>query len=410
MSTLFLRSVALAAAFVPLLVQAVPLSLEAALDLAVQRSEAARSARAGITSASEVARSAGQLPDPMLRAGVDNLTVTGGDRLSTTRDSMTMKRIGISQEWVSREKREAQQAAADATVSRETVQAEAAIAETRMQTALAYLDAFYAGEALKLTTLMEQHAHEELQASRGRLSSSTGSSQEVLALTASRGVAQDESAETRQQRSAAHVALQRWVGSQPDELLSPPLTSMPSEQAYVANHPTVVATQRDIEVAGRSAALTALQRKSNWTWEVSYGQRTGYSDMVSFGVSIPLHVAPAQRQDRETAAKLALVDKAEAALSDATRNAIAEYQALRSDVDRLTQRIERYGPAVVTPAQQRTVAATAAYQSNQGSLVSLFAARHADVDAQGKLLSLQRDLAKAQAQLIFRPLNVGGAQ
>jgi hypothetical protein len=47
-----------------------------------------------------------------------------------------------------------------------------------LQTALAYADAFYAGEALKLTTLVEHHAHEELEAARGRLASSAGGSQE----------------------------------------------------------------------------------------------------------------------------------------------------------------------------------------------------------------------------------------
>ena len=85
----------------------------------------------------------------------------------------------------------------------------------------------------------------------------------------------------------------------------------------MAAHPTVVAKRRDIEVARQDTTVARLNRKPNWTWEVSYGQRTGYPDLVSFGVSIPLPVAPAQRQDRETAAKLALVDKAEAELAEA---------------------------------------------------------------------------------------------
>ena len=410
MPSFTLPAAALAAALLPLLVEAAPLSLEAALDLAVQRSEAARSARAGVSSASEAARAAGQLPDPMLRAGVDNLPVTDGDRFSTTRDSMTMKRIGISQEWLSRDKRGARQAAADASVSREAAQADAAVAETRLQTALAYLDAFYATEALKLTTLMEHHAHEEVEAARARLSSSTGSGQDVLTLTGARGTAEDESAEVRQLQSAATVALQRWVGTQPDELRPAALAPAPSEQAFVAGHPTVVAMQRAIDVAKQAAAIASSERKPNWTWEVSYGQRTGYSDMVSVGVSIPLQLARDQRQDRETASKLALVDKAEADLVEATRAATAEYLAVSGDSRRLQERIERYRAGVVAPAGQRTAVATAAYRSNQTSLTTLFEARHAEVEAQRKLLSLQRDLAKAQAQLVFKPLNVGASQ
>ena len=413
MSRHVLCAAALAAAFLPALAEAAPLSLEQALDLAVQRSESARAARAGMSGASEVSRAASQLPDPMLRVGVENLPVTGAERFNTTRDSQTMKRIGISQEWISRDKRTARQAAAQAAVGKEAVQAQMAEADTRMQTALAYLDAWYAAEALKLTTLTEHHVHEELEASRARLAASTGGSPEVLALAAARGMAEDETAEVRQQQSAATVALERWVGIAAEELMG--VTAMPvrterTEQAYVAGAPSVLALQRDIDVARRLAALAASERKANWTWELSYGQRTGYSDMVSVGVSIPLQVAPGERQDRETAAKLALVDKAEAELAEAMRTAAAEYRALASDAQRLQDRIERLRSGVLIPAQQRTTAAMAAYRSNQASLSSLFEARHAEVEAQRKLLNLQRDLAKTQARLAFRPLTPGAAQ
>jgi outer membrane protein TolC len=410
MFTFLQRAVALAVALLPALTVAAPLTLTQALDLAVQRSEATRSARAGVASASETARAAGQLPDPTLRAGVDNLPVTGGDRFSTTRDSMTMKRIGLGQEWVSAEKRAARQAAADAMVSRESLAVQATAADVRLQTALAYVDAYFAGETLKLTTLSEHHVHEELEAAKARFSSSAGSSQEVLAATSSRGIAEDESAEVQQQQSSARVALERWVGVQAEDLAAPRELAGIDERAFIANHPMVLAAQRDIEVARQEASVAASNRKPNWSWEVSYGQRTGYSDMVSFGVSIPLPVSPAERQDREAASKLALVDKAEGTLAEATRAAQAEFRGLASDAQRLTDRIQRYQSSVVVPTQQRTAAALAGYRSNQVTLMSLFEARHMEVEAQRKLLSMQRDLAKAQAQLAFKPLVNGGAR
>jgi len=410
MFTFSLRAAALAAAMLPALAVAAPLTLTQALDLAVPRSEATRSARAGVASASEAARAAGQRPDPTLRAGVDNLPVTGGDRFSTTRDSATMRRIGIGQEWVSAEKRAARQAAADAMVSRESASVLATAAEVRLQTALAYLDAYFAGETLKQTTLSEHHVHEELEAAKARLSSSTGSSQEVLAATSARGMAEDESAEVRQQQSAARVALERWVGVPTDELAAPVELAGADEQAFIANHPMVLAAQRDVELARQEAAVAASNRRPNWSWEISYGQRAGYSDMVSFGVSIPLAVSPAERQDRETASKLALVDKAEASLAEATRSAQAEFRGLASDAQRLSERIQRYQSSVVVPTQQRTAAALAGYRSNQVTLMALFEARHMEVEAQRKLLSLQRDLAKAQAQLAYKPIVNGGAR
>jgi len=81
-----------------------------------------------------------------------------------------------------------------------------------------------------------------------------------------------------------------------------------------------------------------------------------------------------------------------------------------SDAERLQRRIERYRISVVTPARQRTAAALAAYRSNQAPLTALFEARHMEVEAQRKLLALQRDLARSQAQLAFKPLVRGGAR
>jgi cobalt-zinc-cadmium efflux system outer membrane protein len=405
-----LRAVALTAAWLPALAQAAPLTLEQALALAVQRSESTRAARAGALSTAESARAAGQLPDPTLQAGIDNLPVTGPGAFRTTSDSMTMKRIGISQEWLSSQKRATRQAAAQALWARDDAQVQAAVADARLHAALAYVDAFYAKEALELTSLMAHHAHEELEASKARVASATGSSQEMLALASARGMAEDESDDVRQQQGEAVLALERWVGIPIDEL-APPLVPPPStEDEFVSHLTSLVALRRDVDVAKQAAAATASERTPNWTWQVSYGQRTGYSDMVSVGVSIPLQVAPAQRQDRETAARLALVEKAEADLAEATRAASAEYATLLSDAQRLQQRIARYRAGVVVPAQQRIAAATAGYASNQVSLATLFEARHAEVDAERRLLALQRDLAKAQVQLAFRPLVQGGEQ
>lgn len=411
MSQHILRAVVLAAALLPATwAVAAPLSLDQAVALAVQRSQMARSARAGAMSAAEMARASGQQPDPMLTFGIDNLPATGGSRFSTNAEDMTMKRIGMSQEWVSADKRSAREAVSSAMHRRESVMEGVAAADARMQTAMVFIEAYYAGEVLKLTTHIESHAREELEAGKGRLATVSGSSAEVLGLTSALGLAEDESADLRQQRGASGAALQRWTGLPADELVQPRLPAVPTQDAFVASHPLVVAKQRDIEVARQEVEVARLNRKPNWTYEVSYGQRVGRPDLVSFGVSIPLPIAPDARQDRETAAKLALVEKAEADAEEARRAAAGEYAALTSDARRLQERIERFQTAVLEPLKQRTAASLAAYRSNQATLMMVFDARHAEVEAQRKVLNLQRDLAKAQAQLVFKPIPQGAAQ
>lgn len=321
-----------------------------------------------------------------------------------------MKRIGIAQEWVPAEKRAARESVASAITARESVTERFAVADARLQTALAYIDAYYAGQALELTTLNEKHAREELEAGKGRLATVSGSSAEVLGLAGALGMADDESADQRQQHGAAVALLQRWTGVPVEGLSEPRPAAVPAEEAFVAAHPAVATKLRDIEVARREAMAATLNRKPNWTWEVSYGQRQGLSDLVSFGVRIPLPVAPAARQDRETAARMAMVDKAEAELEEARRAAAGEYAALVSDARRLQERLQRFETGVLTPLRQRTSATLAAYRSNQASLVMLFEARHAEVEAQRKLLSLRRELARTQAQLAFKPIAQGAAQ
>jgi outer membrane protein TolC len=406
-----LRAAGLAAALLPAgWAAAAPLSLDQAIDLAVQRSQATRSARAAAASAAETVRAAGQQPDPMLNVGMDNLPATGAQRFSPAAEDMTMKRIGLSQEWVSAEKRAAREAVASAMQRRQSAMEQVAAAQARLQAAMAYIEAYYAGEALKLMALDEMHANEELEAGKGRLATLSGSSAEVLGLASALGAAEDEAAEARQQQAAAVANLQRWTGSASDELELPRVGSAADQEAFVAGHPAVVSRQRDIEVARQEAQASRLNRRPNWTYELSYGQRQGRPDMVSFGVSIPLPIAPAARQDRETAARLAMAEKAEAEHAEAQRDAAGEYAALASDERRLRDRIERFQAGVIEPVKQRTAAALAAYRSNQGSLVMLFEARHAEVDAQRKLLGLQRELAKTQAQLAFKPVAEGAAR
>ena len=83
MKSLFYSAAMGMVAVVPAIVSASPLSLEQALELAVQRSQAVLAARVGAEAATQTARAAGQLPDPMLSVGIENLPVTGPDRMRT---------------------------------------------------------------------------------------------------------------------------------------------------------------------------------------------------------------------------------------------------------------------------------------------------------------------------------------
>src|SRR5690349_8890167 len=78
-----------------------PLTLAEAQRLALGRSQLVVAQDAAVAAAKESAVAAGQLKDPVLRLGLDNFPVSGPDAGSFTKDSMTMARIGVMQEWTS---------------------------------------------------------------------------------------------------------------------------------------------------------------------------------------------------------------------------------------------------------------------------------------------------------------------
>src|ERR1700758_3243643 len=130
--------------------QETPVTLDAALQAATDHSAAMGAAQASVRASSEAAVRAGQLPDPTLKAGVDNLPVTGPQKYTIGQDFMTMRRIGIEQEWVSGEKRRLRSTLANQMVGREHDGYLLQLANVRQQTAGAWLNAIYAKKAVSL--------------------------------------------------------------------------------------------------------------------------------------------------------------------------------------------------------------------------------------------------------------------
>ncbi len=103
--------------------QATPLSLEEALQLAERNAPILQARQEQMTAARHAVIPAGELPDPRLNLGVQNLPVDGSDRWSMNRDFMTMQVVGLSQEVPNRDKREARVETARASVERADAEA-----------------------------------------------------------------------------------------------------------------------------------------------------------------------------------------------------------------------------------------------------------------------------------------------
>ncbi|MBR8041949.1 TolC family protein [Burkholderia cenocepacia] len=385
-----------------------PLTLDAALQSATDRSASMQAAQASVLARSEAAVKAGQLPDPMLKAGIDNLPVNGGQRFTVGQDFMTMRRIGIEQEWVSGDKRRLRTALADEQVGRERAGYLVQLAAVRRQTATAWLDAVYAKQALALQQALLGHMNHELDATQASYRGAKASAGDVVQARAMLAQTQDQVLKAQQAYRTALIALARWTAVPVTDVAGTPpapesfVSALPPDELRLSQ-PALVAAADDIAVAEADAAVANSERSPNWTWEIAYQQRGGaYSNMVSIGVSIPLPLNRKNRQNRDVAEKAALATKARLMYEDTLRQVQADIRTQSDTLASGRERIANLSAALLPAADQRVQLATAAYRAGTGSLADTFAARRAQLEAQLQVLDLRRDVSQTWAQLEYQ--------
>ncbi|MEX3634581.1 TolC family protein [Paraburkholderia sp. BR14320] len=383
-------------------------TLEAALQSATDRSAAMQAAQASERASSEAAVKAGQLPDPTLKAGLDNLPVTGPQKFTIGQDFMTMRRIGIEQEWVSGEKRQLRSTLANQMVGREHDGYLLQLANVRQQTAGAWLNAIYAKKAASLQQELLDHMNHELAATKASYRGAKATAADVVQGQAMLAQTQDQVLKAEQTYKTALIALSRWTATPVSDVTGEPpapasfVSSLPPEELKQVQ-PTLVAAADDIAVADADTAVANSERSPNWTWEVAYQQRGGaYSNMVSVGVSIPLPINRKNRQNRDAAEKAELATKARLLYEDTQRQVEADIQAQSANLASGRERIANLSQSLLPAADERVQLANAAYRSGTGSLADTFAARRAQLDAQLQVLDLKRDVSQTWAQLEYQ--------
>ncbi|KWF00966.1 transporter [Burkholderia ubonensis] len=388
--------------------QQAPFTLDAALQAATDRSSSMQAAQASVRAGSEAAVKAGQLPDPMLKAGIDNLPVNGPQRFTIGQDFMTMRRIGIEQEWVSGEKRRLRSALANEMVGRERAGYLAQLANVRQQTAAAWLNTVYANKALALQQALLDHMRHELAATNASYRGAKASAADVVQAQTMLAQTQDQVLKAQQAYQTALIGLSRWTAVPVSEVTGEPpapesfVSSLPPDELRLSQ-PTLVAAADDIAVAEADTAVANSERSPNWTWEVAYLQRGGaYSNMVSVGVTIPLPLNRKNRQNRDVAEKAELATKARLMYEDALRQVQADIRAQSATLASGRERIASLSQSLLPAADQRVQLANAAYRAGSGSLADTFAARRAQLEAQLQVLDLKREVSLTWAQLEYQ--------
>ena len=384
------------------------LSLTDAQRLAVERSRQLAGQDAAVAADRDLAVSAAQNPDPVLSAGIENLPVTGADQFSVGSDFMTQRSIGVTQELTRGDKKRLRGEHYDREADKTLAEKAEATLIIRRDTALAWLDRYYAEASAELIGEQILQAQGEIEAAQTAYRSGRGSQSDVLAARTALLGLQDRASEIARKVRTAKIALVREIGEPGDLPLAqrPVIDHIPIDPGaldkHIAMHPDIVVLAKREDLAATDARLAQANKQSDWSVGLSYAQRgSQYSNMASIGVSVPLQWDQANRQDREVAAKLAQAEQISAQREEAMRAATAEVRTMIAEWESARERQTRLEHQLVPLAAERTEAELSAYRSGKSSLNDVLVARRSEVDARLQALQMQADAARLWAQLNF---------
>lgn len=392
----------------------VVVSFDDAQRVAVERAPLLTARQAQRDAAQEEAARAAQLPDPRLKLGVNNWPVTGADAFSFSADFMTMKQIGVMQDFPARAKLRARQQVADRAVEQADAQSVADRVAVKQAAAQAWITLWATQDEAAALQSLREPAQIAVEATRARLVGGTGSATDALAAKSAALHLESRIDDAQAAVDASRASLARWLGSASADVDTsgepPPLDILPVDETELLNSIDRLGpmlpwdAHRHLADAAVDAAIA--DKRPDWSLGVTYGQRdrspTGAarSDMLMVEFSIGLPLFTGNRQDRDIAARRAERDSVAASYEEARRVQRESLQRLLADWHGLLRQVTRHEQQMLPLARDRSRTALAAYASG-GDLQPWIDAQREEIDLHRMHVQLLGDLGRAWAQLAY---------
>jgi cobalt-zinc-cadmium efflux system outer membrane protein len=351
------------------------LSLDDAVRRALEMAPQVSAQTANLEAMQALTLSAGRLPDPELVIGIDNLPVTGSDAYSMTSDFMTMRKVGVMQEFPSGAKRKLQREVADAQAGVANAELTEARLATAQQVAQAWVRRAAAEAALKDLQLLESEVDLQATAARAALASGRSSTAEALAAEAAVAQLHNRLLRMRSEVRQATAELARWLGSDASLTLAPmpSFNELPTPPAALLaaahEHGSLLPFGSQIEAARLEVDLAKAQRRPDWSAELVFAKRgPEYSDMVSLQFRVGLPLFTKYRQNPVISAKHAELRRLEAERETELRMHTAEVQQMLTEWEQLGEQLAQYERELLPLSRERSRAALESYRAGRGDL------------------------------------------
>jgi len=405
-----LASFALALVPLVLAAQTSAVALPEAERLALERDAELHRLEADREALTARAVAAGELPDPRVRVGPNNVPV---DSFSLDEEDMTMIEVGLSQMFPAGQSL----SLARSRLIEESNAVEARMADRRRlvqrELRMSWIDRTLLLEAVRL--IDEQISWLEPMIAAATASYGHGQLRQLDVLNASleQAMLSERLIDLRRERAAADAAIERWIGLPAENTVA----GLPSRRDWpelavlesrLPMHPTQLDFEQRIAAADTAVELMRQKYRPDWELAIAYGFRDGRgmdggsrSDMLSAMLSFNLPLFTRDRQDREVASARAESRAIREMHLDHDRELRAELLAAWRQRRELGELEALYEQRLLTLGENAARAASAAYANDTAQFDEVVQARRVWLELELGRLRAAADMARADAALSY---------
>lgn len=393
---------------------AVPLTLAEAEDRALEADPGQLALQASAEALREKSVSAGELPDPVLRLGLNNYPIESG---SFSTEGMTHAAVGIRQMFPAGQTRELSTLQLERYAGARDAEADARHRDVLTASRHAWLDAYLWQQSGDLLRESRPFFSNLADISRSLYEVGRTGQQDVLRAELELSRLDDRLIDSNRQLARARAALAEWVGAasvRPIARKLPAWSTLPAPQELhggLPTHPALLAADAQVAARGTGVELAKQRGKPRWGLDVGYSYREGFlpngeprSDFVSVGVTVDLPFFRKRSVDSTLAAALADRSAAQSRREQLLRRLSSRLDSEYAHWLELTRRLELYENRILRQAGEHAAAALLAYQNDRADFADVMRGFIVDLDARTQYLQLQVECARSYAVLA----NLGG--
>ncbi|MDG5751476.1 TolC family protein [Qipengyuania sp. XHP0211] len=377
---------------------------EEALRAAVSEQPQVRARELQLDARRSVADAADELPDPRLRAGIQNLPVAGPAAFEIDRQLPTQIQVGVEQDIPNLAERHARARMAVADIDLASAQLTRAQLTARLGAGEAWISLAYTQQALNV--IDEALRQIERLVPLARSAVAAGSARPAESLEIRRAVLEVEDMRTRLEGDldAARAMLARYAAVQGAVATGAiPAADVDAERlrATLELNPDIILAIAQVRQADARIDLARSEKRPDFGINVSYGRRDPmFGDVVSVMGSITLPIFAGRRQNPRIAAAEAEASAAQAIQLDRLRELQAQFEADLAAWRSAYRQWQRATEELLPLAQSRADLERASFAANRAELLDVIEAIKALALLQIEIL--EREEATVEAATTLR--------